>query len=306
MYNDLISVIVPVFNCEKWIDHCITSIRAQTYQNLQIIIVNDGSTDSSLSIIKSHALQDNRIIYIDKQNEGISKTRNCGLSRATGEYVTFVDSDDYINEEMIEKLLSAAKHYDADISICFDPSWKRLDNSIEVLCAADYQFQSSYSSLVAWGGLYSKKVIQGLSFDETVHVSEDILFKSKAVRNSEKLVFLYEPLYNYVIYDNSACHGSYNKKKITEIEAWKKIVATFTDTNTEISARATLNQRCRHVLDQYFNDSQFSIEDYKYCIEEYRKSFKYNYMTLGIKGKISTLLFYLFPRLVLKIKLKVK
>ena len=300
--DELISVIVPVYNSENYLLRCITSIQNQTYSNLQIIIINDGSTDKSIDIIKSMADEDSRIEYVDKPNEGISKTRNKGLSLVKGNYVSFVDSDDYINERMIEKLYRLIKHCHSDIAICFDPSWDKLDGTVETIGAEDYCFQKPYSSLVAWGGLYSDKSIAGLQFDEDIHVSEDILFKSSAIRKSEKITFLYEPLYNYVIYENSACHGPFTKKKLSEIEAWKRIVNLFEGTKTGTSAKIALNQRCRHVLSLYANDKSFGRSDFRYCISEYRKSIVANLKNSNIRGKISCLVFYIMPCVVLKLK----
>ena len=103
----MISIIVPVYNAEKWIDRCIKSLIKQTYDDIEIILVNDGSTDTSLSVCKKYADIDKRIVVIDKKNSGVSATRNIGIEIAKGEYIQFVDSDDYIDEKMCEMLVNA-------------------------------------------------------------------------------------------------------------------------------------------------------------------------------------------------------
>lgn len=102
--NDLISIIVPVYNVEQYLEKCILSILGQTYSNLEIIIVNDGSTDGSDDIIKKYELKDSRIIHINKENGGLSSARNCGIKNASGKYVLFIDSDDFIELDCVEKL----------------------------------------------------------------------------------------------------------------------------------------------------------------------------------------------------------
>ena len=112
-----ISVIVPVYNVEKYLETCLNSIINQSYKNLEIIVVNDGSTDSSLEICKKYQKLDNRIILIDQKNKGLSGARNVGILKATGEYIHFIDSDDYIALNYYEKMLEALADTDADIVV---------------------------------------------------------------------------------------------------------------------------------------------------------------------------------------------
>ena len=114
----LISVIVPVFNVEKYVGRCLTSIINQSYTNLEIIVVNDGSTDNSLSVCEAYAAKDNRIKLITQENRGLSGARNSGLRHYTGEYVTFVDSDDWIHRNMIEYLYNVLIRHNSEISLC--------------------------------------------------------------------------------------------------------------------------------------------------------------------------------------------
>ena len=116
--NDLISVVVPAYNIENYIERCIKSILNQTYSNIEVIIVDDGSTDNTGSIIDKYALKDHRVIPLHKENGGVSSARMEGIDRAKGEWIGFVDGDDVIEENMYEVLLNNAIEYNADISHC--------------------------------------------------------------------------------------------------------------------------------------------------------------------------------------------
>ena len=128
MNNSLISVIVPIYKSEKYLEKCIESIIGQTYKNIEIILVDDGSEDRCGEICDAYSLKDNRIKVIHKKNGGISDARNAGLDIATGEYIGFVDSDDYIANDMLETLLGLSKQYMADIS-CVS-YYELIDNSV--------------------------------------------------------------------------------------------------------------------------------------------------------------------------------
>ena len=116
--KELVSIIVPVYNLEKYIEKCVRSLLQQTYTNVEIILVDDGSRDESGEICDRLASEDSRIKVIHKENGGLSSARNCGIENATGEYIMFVDGDDFISELMVEKLYVALKDNCADISVC--------------------------------------------------------------------------------------------------------------------------------------------------------------------------------------------
>ena len=111
----VISVIVPVYNCEKYLKECVDSIVNQSYKNLDIILINDGSRDGSADIIREHYCTDPRITFVDKENEGVSATRNLGISMAKGEFITFVDGDDYISQTFLKEALDFVYKYDLDV-----------------------------------------------------------------------------------------------------------------------------------------------------------------------------------------------
>ena len=116
--ENLISVIVPVYNVEKYLDKCINSLINQSYNNLEIILIDDGSTDNCGEICDKYALKDNRIKVIHKKNEGLSAARNLGISISKGDYIIFIDSDDWVDKEILLKLLNLIKKYNSDIAVC--------------------------------------------------------------------------------------------------------------------------------------------------------------------------------------------
>ena len=113
--SDTVSVIIPVYNSQEYIDRCVSSVLKQTYNNIEVILVNDGSTDGSLGKCESWKKKDSRVIILDKENEGIGFTRNAGVRIAGGKYITFIDSDDWVEEGYVEKLLFALQQYNGDM-----------------------------------------------------------------------------------------------------------------------------------------------------------------------------------------------
>ena len=115
--DSLVSIIVPVYNSEKYVERCILSILNQTYSIIELILINDGSTDSSLNILDEYSRKDNRIILVNKENEGVSASRNLGIEIATGKYLMFIDNDDFVEPSYVETYVSEIEKYSADLII---------------------------------------------------------------------------------------------------------------------------------------------------------------------------------------------
>lgn len=207
MKNDLISIIIPVYKVEKYLEKCIESVLKQTYTNLQIILVDDGSPDNCGKICDEYAKKDSRIEVIHKINGGLSDARNVGINRANGRYIGFVDSDDYIKEDMYEKLINLIKEYDADISICnlYDVidgkeyvrnkdngihEYSRIDILKEVLLDKNIQ---SY----AWNKLYEKELFDEIKYPIGKKY-EDIGTIFYLFEKCNKIVVTSEPEYYYL------------------------------------------------------------------------------------------------------------
>ncbi|MEY8676027.1 glycosyltransferase family 2 protein [Thomasclavelia cocleata] len=230
--KDCISVIVPVYNVEKYLGRCIESIIGQTYHNIEIILVDDGSTDDSLSICKEYAIKDDRIKIIHKENAGVSSARNVGLKNTKGEFITFVDSDDYIKLTCFEKMINGIKNNDVDMVVV---GWEDeegilgyINKNIDIDSKKIYM-QDEISNLnffhTVWGHLFKRINIKGQLFDEELIYGEDTLFAVQSFyKKNNQLLVIGEPLYVYMISrENSATNLSSNKKNMSLIKAYNEI-----------------------------------------------------------------------------------
>lgn len=203
-----ISVIIPVYQVENYFEACIRSVLNQTYRNLEVLLIDDGSKDSSGRLCDEYAKKDERIRVIHQENQGLAEARNVGLSMATGEWISFVDSDDYLHPGMYEELIKSATQ-DVDLILCryrevledgetrSEGSGKISIFSGEELMTA-YLFHEPYFNLTpsVWDRLYKRKVIGNIRFSKGF-LSEDIEFTPKVFMNSKKAIFYEKELYYY-------------------------------------------------------------------------------------------------------------
>jgi glycosyltransferase involved in cell wall biosynthesis len=223
MKNPLISIIVPAYKVEKYLRRCINSIINQTYTNLEIILVDDGSPDNCGKICDEYAGKDQRIKVIHKENGGLSDARNRGLDIAKGEYIGFIDSDDWIKEDYIEKLLNLINDYNADISICnlvkvynenqqinadYNPEIKIYTN----IQALEQYFDKYYTNMViACCKLYKAELINGIRFP-VGKIHEDEFTTHKLLYKANKTVMTTEGLYYYLQRNDSIMGKGFNLK----------------------------------------------------------------------------------------------
>ena len=176
-----ISIIIPLYNVEDYIEYCLKSILNQRFEEYEVILINDGSTDKSRKIIDKYAINDERIKVIHKNNEGASKARNLGIEKAKGEYIAFVDSDDTINNMMYEKMYSIAIHKDADIVACGYKEINYKSNEI-------YEYINPLdNSLELQGEEIKKKIEELLYFNRILGYSSlcNKLYKSECIKNNK-------------------------------------------------------------------------------------------------------------------------
>ena len=219
--GDLISVIVPVYNVEAYLEKCLESICKQTYRNLDIILVDDGSSDKSSDICDLYKKRDKRINVIHKRNGGLSDARNCGIASANGDYLMFIDSDDYIEQNMIEILYYNLTEMDADISVC--GYFMVYENRVIKICdgknrtvylspqALKVLLKKENIGVVAWNKLYKRTLFNDVRYPIGQQF-EDINTTYKLIAASNKIVYDPQPMY-YYIQRTSSINGKNFKAK---------------------------------------------------------------------------------------------
>ena len=297
--NDLISIIVPVYNVEDYLDKCINSIINQTYTNIEIIIINDGSTDNSYEICKSY--KDKRIKLYSIKNKGLSGARNYGISKSKGKYLAFVDSDDYIEKDYIEVLYNNLIKEDADLSCC--SLYEVFKNEIKNKSKKDkYYVMNSYETIektftdeglnvYVWNKLYKKELFKNIKFPVNKN-SEDIYVMHEIISSCKKIVYESIPKYYYVQRKNSIVNNI-NKINIDSIEASLHAV-NYLKNNKELQRYAIknyLNTRLR-----YYKKLLYSNKEDKTIRNDYlRELKKYKKIPYTKKEKLELFLFKYIP-----------
>lgn len=240
--KSIISVIVPVYNVEKYIDKCLYSICNQTYSNLEIILVNDGSTDSSLEKCNQFANKDKRIKVVTQNNKGLSAARNTGIAQSKGEYLVFIDSDDYISNNMIEKLYSNLIKNKSDLCICdfemvygeemINLNEDKIDNDSESIVYDKYEAllqlygKKSDRFNVAWNKIYKRHIFDTLVFPEG-KVHEDMYVMHRVFDKCDRISFINESLYYYVQRNDSITGQKFNLKALDILGAFEDRIKYF-------------------------------------------------------------------------------
>lgn len=223
MPGPLISVIVPVYNAEKYLGKCVASIRAQTYQNLEIILVDDGSHDRSGELCEAFALEDPRIVVIRKENGGVGSARNVALDAMHGDYVGFVDADDWIDSKMYEILLRRMVVENAQISCC-GTAFVSGEGEITGYFDSDMNVQFTVDSTIAqmelihggritnsmWNKLYVAEIFDGLR-QKNVYM-EDLAMQYLLIAKAERITYTGQPMYYYYLSENSITRGHYTTR----------------------------------------------------------------------------------------------
>lgn len=254
MNQPLVSIILPVYNAQSHLARCVGSICAQTYRSIEIIILNDGSKDQSLPVCEEFRQKDSRILLVDKANSGVSDTRNLGLKLASGKYVEFVDSDDYLDPDFTERLVAAAEENEADFVIAPykmvipagaskpEQMLDKIQDELGVMSVArppevrEYGFlpagvydkdtfalrlmdkPASYFYSVLWNKLYRRDILTGndIQFVSEMRWAEDLVFNLRYIQYAERFVAIDKPGYYYVQNPQSICHTQINAATIVQ------------------------------------------------------------------------------------------
>lgn len=266
----MISIIVPVYNTEKYLDRCIQSILSQTYTDFELLLVDDGSTDSSGAICDKYAEQDSRLRVFHKENGGVSSARNVGLNNAAGEYIIFVDSDDYMKPQMCEILYNTLIREKADIVICGTEEtgggfWKPRNNE-------NYNRESFFENFgellqiellsPPWNKIFIKSRIKHY-FRDDISFGEDLVFNLQYLFHCNKISFITASPYFHTKDNNESLVVRFPRKRLLDIEnVWKVIDEFIIDKEIKVNPK-------------YFRDLIVYVR-LLFLSQEYKKKDKYN------------------------------
>lgn len=227
--SPLVSILIPVYNVEAYLRECLDSVLGQTYGNLQVVLTDDGSKDGSWDVMREYAAKDSRVEIYHQENQGVASTRNHLLEKVKGEYVLFVDSDDWIESDMVEFLLHKLVDNEADVSMCGNvindapvrPEYteKIYDRETTV---REFLFHNELRGSL-WNKLVRTSLLHNVKFHCGISYGEDALFCWYFFQNVEKLVFTDRQLYHYRMVDNSLCHSRFGPQKLSAHYAWEQI-----------------------------------------------------------------------------------
>ena len=280
MKHELISIIVPIYNTEKYLRQCLDSIINQTYTNFEVLLVNDGSTDSSGMICQEYLENDSRFRYFEKENGGVSSARNLGLERSGGAYITFIDSDDWVESNHLEALLKGIKENNADIAVSKHKSFNTEDGLFYFpaysnqnqndLCIKKKQIRPflelfpklnylTHDFACIASKLFKKSLTQNLFLDEKLPQSEDLDYFFKLYLRSESIVYIDEVTYIYVQHGQNASHHPSETSALCDIKVHWNMLDFINELNIP---NYYYLERIKHLL-SYWKDSFPDSKDIK-------------------------------------------
>ncbi|WP_052343510.1 glycosyltransferase family 2 protein [Bacillus massiliigorillae] len=323
-----ISVIIPVYNVAMYLSKCIDSVINQTYKNLEIVLVEDGSSDDSGEICDYYALQDSRIKVIHKDNGGLSDARNIGLDLATGDYISFIDSDDYIHQTFYDVLVNLITINNADIAQCdflkiyednnchnIWGSKQNNENSCEItilnnIAALNNLYhQNCVSNVVVWNKIYKRNLFSDIRFPKG-KIHEDEFTTYKLLYKSTKVVITSNRLYYYLQRPNSIMGREFNTKRLDVLEAYSAQIS-FYETNNLFELKIYAIEKLEGLLREFMIEVlKSNIEDkeqtFLYLVYYYRNAYHLfiNYMDVSIIKKFLMELFHFSPIYVVRVLCK--
>ena len=315
--SETISVIIPVYNVEKYLNKCVDSVISQTYKDLQIILVDDGSTDRSSKICDEYAKADTRISVIHKQNGGLSSARNAGMEIVEGDYITFLDSDDYVSPTVYEELYKIIKSQDSDSIAC--TCFRRVDEAGNVYKKNDPHSKPSSTSnteylreiLLHIGDvsvctkLFPRKMLEIKRFDEE-KLNEDLLFMADLIPSFKTIVYTGTVGYYYLVRDNSISSGygkSVEDMAVNAVAVNKNVQSEYPELKDE-GNRFALFQNMAYLLLVPQALRTKNNKKYLEALKYLKKTFFKNGITnryLGIKNKIIIFVLIIYPEIVIRL-----
>ncbi|AJD92699.1 hypothetical protein JMA_33820 [Jeotgalibacillus malaysiensis] len=301
-----ISVIIPIYNREKYLSECLTSVINQSYSNLEIILVDDGSTDQSLEIIQRFSKQDDRIKYYTQNNQGVASARNSGLKMVTGDFITFVDSDDWVVNNMYEKLMGIQVESDADIVVC------NMTSKIEKLNGYNSTNYMTYGKIKAVKSLYTesrfnfclmnklfkKHIFNHIKFPENRDY-EDAAVMYKLLLNADTIVHFDTFLYFYRTENESITRSGFSSKRIDVLINYDETIEYLKKIAPELIPIINVDfyYTLRNLMIDYLN-SDYEKQETLQKIQKYMKKLYRNsgFDKLSSKEKVFGWSIILFPK----------
>ncbi len=280
--NKLVSIIVPIYKVEEYLKKCLDSIIGQTYKNIEIILVDDGSPDKCGNICEEYVKKDTRIKTFHKKNGGLSDARNYGLKKATGKYILFIDSDDWIEPKMIEILVNTLEKNNADISMCGfkliqngtanNCNWFKQDTLLSKKDALKMLLENKIITNHAWNKLYKKTLIEKFPFPKG-KLYEDVRIMHNVFMNCNKVAITKEYLYNYLMRNDSIAKINKISNRFEYIDAFIKRYEDMKNISKEYKD-ICYYQIC-NVIGIVFTIQTFTKEDRKKYKEKLNNYFEY-------------------------------
>ena len=295
-----VSVIVPVYNVEKYLVKCLDSIINQTYKDIEIILVDDGSTDNSGKICDKYALKDERIYVIHNSNSGVSHARNCGINKAKGEYILFIDSDDFIDKNYVQELIGLTRKENYDLVMCSEYDYFIINNCIrirKISLPLTGIFRYDYYKLKniiepPYLKLYKRNIINkfNIRFKEDISYCEDQIFNMEYFKHVNKYAFINKPLYYHIHEKNNSLGKIKNKINMEATIKKIRIEIDFLNEMDIFNKNELLSEHIFNLILDFLNlkDEKSSYKNYKKRTNRVKKIFFNNitYKNLSLKKKI--------------------
>ena len=282
----LLSIIIPAFNIEKYISRALDSLINQSYKNIEIIAVNDGSTDGTGDIINSYVKKDSRVKVIHKENEGVSIARNTGIHLAKGDYIGFVDGDDTVDNEMFKILIKNAIDYDADISHCgykmvFPSRTDYYYNTGDIVIQNNQEglkdlLKADRVEPGLWNKIYKSSLFEDIRLNEDIKYNEDLLANFYLFKKAKKSVFYDKCLYNYMTRKESATTKSLDKDKICDPVKVMEEIKNFLPQNSDLYNIA-YHRYLSNLIRICRNKECRQNREYRHYVREAKKRLKVEY-----------------------------
>ena len=317
---DKISVVIPVYNVATYLEKCVKSVIDQSYSDLEIILVDDGSNDGSGNICDEFKEIDSRVIVIHQENQGLSVARNSGLDRATGEWIAFLDSDDWIEREAYEVLLSLAKEYEADIVSCLSRVVYSGESEKETNDSGDVFEYNNITSIVSelrkkerlrvevWNKIWKRQLIDDIRFVPG-QVSEDVHFDRLAFQKAGRIVHVDKTLHNYLVGRPGSTNSSFKTARFCVFEEYDQFINDLELRGCNEAALMIRSMAVRYLLNMYIEavDKEQSTEIKERIIRLFNNYYKTLHRTMYMEKafqvfSISPKLYYLISKMKAKMK----